>query len=352
MQSEFEHYLNYTEEDFLVDPVFQDWVLNPSEDKNGFWDQLQLRHPSKSAAIQNARQLLTQLTFKEEFPSGVLVNQKFNEYQQRIRLLREFNSESSDIHPQKHRILRWPSLLKVAAVATGLILVSYLIIQLTTTGKTETWSTAYGEQQTLYLPDSTMVVLNSNSRVRISKWKNNQPREVWLEGEAYFDVKHLNKNTSVTERLPFTVHTQQVEIDVLGTAFDVRERRGITEVVLERGLIKLNSKRARSAVMHPGDRIVYSAAADTLNRSSVDVTDYLKWREKKLLLVDPTAAEICKYLEDNFGKKILFEDSTLQHKKIEGPILINNLDDALFVISTVLNTRISKKDSVIILRPK
>jgi transmembrane sensor len=105
-------------------------------------------------------------------------------------------------------------------------------------------------------------------------------------------------------------------------------------------------------VMHPGDRIVYRAAADTINRTSIDVTDYLKWREKKLLLVDPTAAEICKYLEDNFGKKILFEDSTLQHKKIEGPILINNLDDALFVISTVLNTRISKNDSVIILRTK
>jgi hypothetical protein len=55
--------------------------------------------------------------------------------------------------------------------------------------------------------------------------------------------------------------------------------------------------------------------------------------------------EILVYLEDNFGKKIIMEDTSMYSRTVNGPILISTLDDALFVLSTVLNTEVVKRDS-------
>jgi ferric-dicitrate binding protein FerR (iron transport regulator) len=174
-----------------------------------------------------------------------------------------------------------------------------------------------------------------------------------LQGEAFFDVKHLNRDeTRLKEGDHFTVHLQGLDIEVLGTSFNIRSRRGKTEVVLQSGKIKVSFKnKDPDIIMKPDDIIVYNQAENKITRNITVARDYTGWKERRLVLHDPTISEILNYLEDNFGKKIILEKKDLGSKKIEGPILFNDLDDALFVISTVLQAEVIKEgNNTIIIR--
>src|SRR5260221_14778950 len=87
-------------------------------------------------------------------------------------------------------------------------------------------TTAYNEVTTITLPDHSMVALNGNSTLRYQKqFGDHFPREVWITGEAYFNVSHINKDPAKEEaRDRFIVHTENVNIEVLGTSFTLKNR--------------------------------------------------------------------------------------------------------------------------------
>ena len=92
-----------------------------------------------------------------------------------------------------------------------------------------TVNTDYGKISRLVVPDSSVVVLNANSTIKYEKkWDKNAPRELWLNGEAFFDVKHLDNDHKIENYERFIVHTNNTTVEVLGTSFDIRERRGRT----------------------------------------------------------------------------------------------------------------------------
>ena len=241
----------------------------------------------------------------------------------------------------------------IAAAIGGIVILGSVLFLMNSKQKDSVIATNFGELKQITLPDSTHIVLNAHSTIKyLNKWKENEPREVWLEGEAFFDVTHLNKNSSsIQPGERFLVHVDDLNIEVLGTSFNIRERRGKTEVVLQSGKIKLSLKD-KEIMMQPGDWVVYNPVEKSIIRSATNPENYSAWKEKKLILNNPTVQEIVQYLEDSFGKKIVLENPALQTKKIEGPILLSNLDDALFVISTVLNVKVEQKDNVLILHSK
>jgi len=342
MNQEKADYRNFAEVDFITDPGFQDWILRPSVKGDEFWKKFQADNPDKESDIVKARALLMDLLFKEDLPDDAMVDRRYLEHLEQIKTETQKAGFTT-----KRKFLSIAT--KVAAVLTGLLLAGYLLF-VRTNGISDSWATEYGEQKKLYLPDSSYVVLNSKSSLTIKDWETDGPREIWLKGEAYFDVRHINTGKSdLKNPQHFIVHTKDLDVEVLGTAFNVRQRREKTEVVLQRGAIVLKTK-ASTLLMHPGDIVIYESSNNRLNKSTALPGEYVRWQEKKLMLNEPTLLEICNYLEDNFGKRILFEDSSMKSKKIEGPILINNLEDALFVISTVLNTKIVEQDSVLIIR--
>ena len=127
--------------------------------------------------------------------------------------------------------------------------------------------TGYGEMKTIVLPDSSVVILNSNSSLRIpEQWSDAEGRQVWLEGEAYFQVQ---KQPATVRK--FVVHTRQVDVEVLGTKFNVNTRRQQAVVSLEEGKVRLLVYKGDSAVlekrapvvMRPGQVVVVNATQDT-----------------------------------------------------------------------------------------
>ncbi|MDQ6813792.1 MAG: FecR domain-containing protein [Bacteroidota bacterium] len=343
------NYIDFTENDFINDPFFQDWIINSSEEIDGFWNRFITLHPAKKGTIEAAKRFLKGVSFEEEAPADSYIHQR---YLQHLSQVHE-KKQASTFRVGVRSIRKFTA---VAAVLAIVIIGAYIIFN-TTNVRTEKVmvATKFGEIKKVQLPDGSNILLNANSTVIFNNnWSVNIPREVWLKGEAFIEVKHLNNNqTGIKPFERFLVHGEGFTIEVLGTSFDIRQRRGKMEVVLETGKIKMTLKDSSPPItMLPGDIVSYRPATKSLIKSTTVPQDYSAWKERKLLLNNPTLQEITNYLEDNYGKKIVIEDKTIRSKKIEGIIELTNLNDALFIISTVLNTRIERKNNEILIKSR
>lgn len=342
-------YRNFNVLDFISDENFQNWLIHPNENSNNFWNTWLMKNPEKRKTVDEARSVLLNIRFKEDFPD----NEDVESALQKL-LLTIYAPNDGDSERRIYSLGN--KLRKIAAVFIGLIIISGSFFYYNWRFAKITQSTQYGEMKTIILPDSSKVILNSHSSITYLKhWLKRHAREVTLEGEGFFEVNHLNKNANkILPNERFLVHGQDLTIEVLGTAFDVRQRRGETEVVLQRGKIKVSVRNSSKSkiIMTPGEIFTYDPTAKKIILTTTAPENYSAWKEKKLILNDPTLEQIVNYLEDNYGKKIIIEDTSLKERKIEGPILLTNLDDALFIISTVLNTDIQKKDNVLLIRAR
>lgn len=217
-------------------------------------------------------------------------------------------------------------------------------------------ATTYGQLKKFSLKDKTEIILNANSAITYEKqWKNGEPREVWLKGEALFKVTHLNVNgNSIKQEERFIVHTNLVNVEVLGTVFNIRERRGKTEIVLGQGKIKVsfNKSAEPNIIMQPGQIITITAEKKKALVNTIKSEEYTAWTKNKLILTNASFREIVEYMEDNFGKKIILKDQLLANRKVEGTFKIDNLDDALLVLSKALNVDIEEKNDTLIFTSK
>jgi transmembrane sensor len=348
------HYADYDMPDFICDPFFQEWIIHPDGAQAAFWDDWVRRHPEKEKTVDEARLLLQSMFFEEDFPdesmaqrSLAMVREKMGGMEQERTERERMEAEGTGYGFGPARAAGIRRIWWVAAVAAAVVIVAvigYFLVGEERTQRVHT--TQYAEIQTLYLPDSSKVILNAHSSVRYSKeWKPGQAREVWLDGEAYFDVR-----TEVAAT--FFVHTKELTVEVLGTIFDIRGRRGKAEIVLQSGKIRILFPGGGhdEVVMAPGDKIIYDPAKASLAHAQIIPENYTAWKDKRL--TDATAQEIIDYLEDNFHRTIILDNDLLAHRKIGGVILLDNLDDALFALSTVLNVNIIQHQDTLILKPR
>jgi transmembrane sensor len=340
-------YSHFKESDFLSDAYFQEWVYAPTPETEQFWQQVIQTFPQQKTTILQAHLYLRNITFQQQQPSEEVVAASLEKHLKMVQALQEQAVvPTENIRPALFSVR---NLLKVAAIVGGAVLLTYSYFFYQDKYNRQVAQTGFGEMRHVLLPDGSGVDLNGNSSISYKKeWKSGQPREVWLNGEAFFDVVHLPSGK-------FLVHTKDLTVTVLGTVFDIRQRRSKTEVVLQSGKIKLsfNNGTSQEMLMKPGEIVTYNDAAQKIESAPIAAEKFSAWKKHQLILTNPSVADILAYLEDNFGRNIIVEDKQLTKRSINGPILLNTLDDALFVLSTVLNTEIIKKDSgTIIMRPR
>jgi len=344
---DYKDYENASSGDLIADPFFQSWIIDPTAEKEAFWNDFLLQVPAASGNLQVARAFLQGIAFREAFPEEERVAASFERHWEDVTAVKA-TSERRNV------IIRRIARIAAAAVLVG-VLITVAVTWLFPDNKQQLHQTAYGKTGNILLPDGSSVTLNANSTLQYTgNWNNKDVREVWLKGEAFFEIKKTGTNGTPQVPQKFRVHTAELAVEVLGTSFDIRDRRGVTEVVLASGSIELSFRNPAygKILMKPGDRVVYDARQQKVLQDTANAADFSAWKKNRLILKTPTVREIIKYLEDNFGHRILLEDQRMGSKTINGPILYDNLDDALFILSTVLNTQIIREDSTIILRPR
>ena len=161
-----------------------------------------------------------------------------------------------------------------------------------------------GLQFTLQLADGTKVWLNAGSRLIYPAAFNGASREVYVQGEAYFDV------AADIER-PFTVYSGKVAMKVLGTAFNVNTYGPEIQTTLSSGKLLVTAGQ-ESTVLTPDEQAVYNDKNGSLNKRTVEARVFTAWKEGDLFFEDATLLDITSYLARNYDYVFVFEDPTLE----------------------------------------
>ena len=161
------------------------------------------------------------------------------------------------------------------------------------------------------LPDGSTVIVSSGSKLNYpSSFDGLARREVYLEGQAFFDIKH---NASK----PFIVHTGQLETTVLGTAFNIKAFPGDIDitVTVSRGKVKVSDQNKTLGIILPRQQITCNKQKANPTLKTVDADTYLDWKAQDLLFDDVTVAEAAELLEERFNVNITFSDQLIKSNR-------------------------------------
>ena len=221
------------------------------------------------------------------------------------------------------------------------------------------YTTAYGETKTIVLPDSSVVTLNANSKLRLAEnWYDQETskilpdsRQLWLEGEGFFEVRKMQ--SSDDSKIPFLVYTQNVVVRVLGTAFNVNHRRGKTELVLNSGAVELNSTsndHVKNVIMEPGEMVAVDDYGFT--KKGVDTKIYTSWKDHEFYFVNTPVSEIARILEDNYGYQVIIADPEISEMQFNARISAQNVDILFKLLAETFKLEVLKDGNQITLRKK
>ncbi|AZJ33271.1 FecR family protein [Tenacibaculum mesophilum] len=179
------------------------------------------------------------------------------------KAFKEFELKKATTKKSKVVPLNYKNFYKYAAAVIVLLVSSYFLLF----NNSVNFSTQYAETKTFNLPDESEVILNTNSTVSFNKkdWKNS--RDIQLKGEAFFKVK---KGKS------FTVNTSVGKVTVLGTQFNVKERKNYFEVKTYEGLVSVDYNNSLIKLAKGKIFKVVNGKIDTLNTFNINNKSWLQ----------------------------------------------------------------------------
>lgn len=226
---------------------------------------------------------------------------------------------------------------KWMGVAAAVLLIMGLVIVGREQIFYKNYATQYGETMTLVLSDESRVVLNANTYLKVPRWlRLSKDREVWMNGEAFFTVSKKDDGKK------FIVHTNHLDIEVLGTRFNVTDRHEATRVVLQEGKVKVisTSKDGEVAMLeNTGDFAQVNENSPEIIKKTVDESLYTTWQEKRLKFRETPLKEVLQTIEDYYGVHVENTDSTLYDRKFSGTLPNNDLNIILQALTNVYGSK-------------
>jgi len=195
------------------------------------------------------------------------------------------------------------------------------------------------QKKQVTLPDGSEVWVNSSSVLRYPKAFSGKIREVYLSGEAYFDIKHDVAKT-------FVIHTGGVVTTVLGTAFNIREDKNkhTVEVTVNRGKVSVANGNKLLGVLTPNQQISFNTLKSEAVKQTVDAGLFIAWQQTELHFDDISFEDAILQLQKQFNVKISFANEKLKACRFTGTALRGDkLDKILKVICAFNNTTYQTK---------
>lgn len=324
------HYVHFTTDDFAVDPAFRKWCLRSDQETQEFWGAFLIQHPSKAEAIEQARRIVREA---DQYFS----QKKASEHQLEDAYRRTLQAARQQRPPVPIRVRdrSLPTAAAVALLIAATAVLGYLVLAFTGEPTLTEYRTEYGQQRTIRLPDGSTVQLNANSSLTLDEhWEADTRREVWLEGEAYFSVEK-----KPATQAKFVVHTQELNVEVLGTQFNVNTKEKTTQVTLDEGKIKLSiadDSNTQTVTMAPGETASYSELTHQINKQTTDTRAYSTWKDGYLTYQEATLAEVLQDVHDTFGYTVVVKDSLLLDETITGALSAQDLNALLVVLEDII----------------
>jgi transmembrane sensor len=339
-------YARYSITEFLEDDYFLQWATARDERNDSFWRTFLTEFPEQEATIREALTIVQVYRAQETFGNDGRIDAVWNRIDESV--------SRHAIIPSRRKWNWYSGVAAAVLVACGIAIAAwyYTREQLTTV------TTAYGEVKAVTLPDQSIVMLNGNSVLTYcDHWDPSEAREVWIRGEAYFDVKHINTDTAnIAPGERFVVHGSDMDIQVLGTSFNVKSRRNKTNIALLTGKIEVTYRdapvSAAGLVMLPGDYVEYAGHELLTRKKLLRPHKAATWTVREITFTDPSVADIVETLQDNYGYAVNLSDKQLLELKIEGEISVTSVPELLAVVSSTLGIRIEESGKEIVITKK
>ncbi|MBN8826545.1 MULTISPECIES: FecR family protein [unclassified Spirosoma] len=329
-------YTNYSAEELAADSAFRQWVMNPNPTTDQFWIGLLQKHPQQVATVVRAIQLVQQLNraTEPEALSSTDADQLeaiWQNLRSRIRLEDEPEVPVKPIGRYGSGWNRW-------AVAAGIVVAlgvgwwfnrSRLTAHVADRSALTTSIEAKNQQEEvnntaqpkiIHLSDGSSVRLLPNSRLRYAKSFAANKREVYLQGEAFFDV---TKNPA----RPFLVFAGGTVTKVVGTSFRVQayEQDKTVRVVVRTGRVSVFSRKnfdrigqrpdsqVAGVVLTPNQRATFERATNQLAKDLIEqpVIVSSSAASQVLSFEDKPFADVLTVLEKQYGLDIIFDKQLL-----------------------------------------
>ena len=203
-------------------------------------------------------------------------------------------------------------------------------------------TTTSQEQKKITLPDGTLVWLNGMTELKYDDAFDHDKREVYLKGEAYFEVV---RNSSK----PFVVSTQKVKTEVLGTSFSLRNYP--QEKAIELNVItgKVIFGKTKKIEVRNGTQVYFNTFKDSIETLEAS-PNAIAWKTKEVIFEDALMSNVIRDLERYYNTHLEIETPGLLNCHFKGSFKNPQLEDILKVIGYSLNIEYSLKNGTYFLQ--
>ena len=342
-----------TVEDLLKEESFINYCLRNNEHAVHYWESYIAANPGKkeliAEAVQEYRLLFTALAQSdlEEQLTNLKNKVEGNESTPVIELNRA-SRRSNSLYARSSSI----AIAALAILTVGLYI--YWKFQRTTITQPDRvqYVCKPGERKSFQFPDGTQVILNAGSELYLNDNYAKNTREVFLKGEAFFEVQH---NAAV----PFIVHTASMDVKALGTAFNVKSynNENKTEAVLIRGLVEVTLKKDnnRKLLLHPDEKVLWTENKTTnetaippttskaiveqvvikpVKRSDNGEVKEVAWVQNNLAFEDEPFEEIAYQLNRWYNVNIQFETNDIRQYHFTATFKKEKIEQVLDILRT------------------
>lgn len=194
-------------------------------------------------------------------------------------------------------------------------------------------SSGIRSMESVSLPDGTKVQMGPGSRLTYPARFSGKTREITLDGQAFFDVAKNREK-------PFIVHTEDVSVEALGTAFELfsYDMENKMEAILLNGKIKVSvaekaTNKMKEYLVSPDEKIQMDRLTGKITKQVVDADKYTAWRKQKMLSFEnEKLSMIIPRLEQWYGRKVICQKDLADKYRFTFKVRDESLERILFMI--------------------
>lgn len=213
-----------------------------------------------------------------------------------------------------------------------------------------TKQTLAGEKLTLKLNDGSIIHLNANSKVRFPKSFTGSSREVFMEGEVFFEIHR-------DESKPFIVHTKNLTTSVLGTSFAISEDAAtqLSQVSVLTGKVKVGKysksgkQEATDLYLEPMEGARFDGTNKLFKKIKVEYDNAFAWKDNVIVLQNATFDEVLRKLEKWYGVSFQQNRKIKNYKDYSGKFEDQTLEEVLIGLSFTYDFKFEIQKSNIII---
>lgn len=341
--------------DFLADESFIKWAKNTGAAEGDLWQAILDAHPEKKYLAEIAKNIIRAGQYKD-------LSFAKSETHALWEQIRKDSFGKKSVHEAipKKKNRGWNLMIRVAAVVVPLVAAVFFALfshpdpipaPQSQVEKLEK-RTQKGQKLQITFTDGSRVKLNADSKLTYNRPFAEDVREVYLEGEAFFDV-------APNPERPFIVHTGNISTKVLGTSFNVRTypEEDVVKVAVVTGKVMVDSKTEtkdqpanQPILLKPSEMVTYDKKKLTAEVASTDIEKVTAWNNDILIFNNAGFSEVIGQLERWYGVEFKIERTTPVKKGFSGTFESQSLEYVLEGISYTSDFQYELQGNTVIIK--